>query len=67
MDKAIPEREAYLRDAARVVLNECTQAPERRILLLVVPDFVQRLAPSLNEVRQQRRDQARVHQTDASY
>ena len=53
-----------LGDARRVRLDERAQPAECRVLLLVVPDLVQRLAPRLCELGQEGRDQRRVHQSD---
>ena len=54
----------HLCDTGRVRLYERAEPTERRVLLLVVPDFVQRLAPRLRKLGQERRDQRRGRQAD---
>jgi hypothetical protein len=65
-----PEKKSiltYLGDTSRVRLNERAETSERRILLFVVSDFVQGLAPRLCEFWEMRSDEVGVHQSYPTY
>lgn len=56
---------AHLADTGGVCFDERAEAAERRVLLFVVTDLVQRLAPRLREVTEVRCHEARVHEPNA--
>ena len=58
---------AYLGDACGIGLHERTESSEGGVLLLIVPDFVERLTPVQSELWQERGNETRVHQSDPSY
>jgi len=57
----------YLGDAGWIGLHECTESSECGVLLLVVPDLVERLTPIESELRQERSNETWVHQSNPSY
>ena len=58
---------AYLGNAGRIGLHECTESSEGRVLLLVIPDLVECLTPVQGELWQERGNKTRVHQSNPSY